>query len=55
MVYDESEIARIARVAFEAARGRRRHLTHVHKANVLEVSQLWCEVVDEVARRTTRT
>lgn len=50
MVYDEIEIGRIARVAFEAARGRRRHLTHVHKANVLEVSQLWVEVVDEVAR-----
>jgi len=43
-------VARIARVAFEAARGRRRHVTHVHKANVLEVSQLWCEVVEEVAR-----
>jgi 3-isopropylmalate dehydrogenase len=50
MVYDEVEVDRIARVAFEAARGRRRHLTHVHKANVLEVSQLWIEVVNEVAR-----
>jgi len=50
MVYDEHEVARIARVAFEAARGRRRHVTHVHKANVLEVSQLWMEVVEEVAR-----
>jgi len=50
MVYDESEIARIARVAFAAARGRRRQLTHVHKANVLEVSQLWVEVVEEVAK-----
>ena len=50
MVYDEHEIARITRVAFEAARGRRRHLTHVHKANVLEVSQLWMEVVEEVAK-----
>ncbi len=49
MVYDEREIARIARVAFEQARLRRRHVTHVHKANVLEVSQLWLEVVDEVA------
>lgn len=49
MVYDEVEVKRIARVAFEAARGRRRHVTHVHKANVLEVSQLWCEVVDELA------
>lgn len=50
MVYDEREIARITRVAFEAARRRRHHVTHVHKANVLEVSQLWVEVVDEVAR-----
>ncbi len=50
MVYDEHEIARIARVAFEAARRRRKHLTHVHKANVLEVSQLWIEVVEEVAK-----
>ncbi|HME70145.1 MAG TPA: 3-isopropylmalate dehydrogenase [Myxococcota bacterium] len=50
LVYDEVEIARIARVAFEAARARRRHVTHVHKANVLEVSQLWVEVVDEIAR-----
>ena len=49
MVYDESEIARIARVAFEAARGRRKHVTHVHKANVLETSQLWVQVVDEIA------
>jgi len=49
MVYSDAEIARITRVAFEAARGRRRHVTHVHKANVLEVSQLWMEVVEEVA------
>jgi 3-isopropylmalate dehydrogenase len=50
MVYDEVEIARIARTAFEAARLRRRHVTHVHKQNVLEVSQLWVEVVEEVAK-----
>jgi len=50
MVYDEFEVARIARVAFEQARLRRRHVTHVHKANVLEVSQLWMEVVEEVAQ-----
>jgi 3-isopropylmalate dehydrogenase len=48
MVYDEVEIARIARVAFDAARRRRGRVTHVHKANVLEVSQLWIEVVEEV-------
>jgi 3-isopropylmalate dehydrogenase len=50
LVYDEIEVTRIARVAFEAARTRRRHVTHVHKANVLEVSQLWVEVVNEVAK-----
>ena len=50
MVYDELEIARIGRVAFEAAMGRRKHLTHVHKANVLDVSQLWMEVIEEVAK-----
>jgi 3-isopropylmalate dehydrogenase len=50
LVYDEVEIERIAKVAFEAARGRRHHVTHVHKANVLETSQLWIEVVNEVAK-----
>ncbi len=50
MVYDEVEIARIARVAFKAAGLRRRELCHVHKANVLEVSQLWISVVEEVAK-----
>jgi 3-isopropylmalate dehydrogenase len=50
MVYDEVEIARITKVAFEAARRRKRLVTHVHKANVLEVSQLWVQVVNEVAR-----
>jgi 3-isopropylmalate dehydrogenase len=50
MVYDEDEIARITRVAFESARRRRRHVTHVHKANVLETSQLWMQVVEEVAK-----
>jgi 3-isopropylmalate dehydrogenase len=50
MVYDEDEVARIAHVAFEQARLRRRHVTHVHKANVLDVSQLWMDVVEEVAK-----
>jgi hypothetical protein len=50
LVYDEVEIARIARTAFDAARLRRKHVTHVHKANVLETSQLWVEVVNEVAK-----
>ena len=50
MVYDEAEVARIARVAFEAARSRRRLVTNIHKANVLEVCAFWNEVVVEVAR-----
>jgi 3-isopropylmalate dehydrogenase len=50
LVYDEVEIERISKVAFEAARGRRHHVTHVHKANVLETSQLWIEVVNEVGK-----
>ena len=48
--YSTFEIERIARVAFEAARLRRRLVTSVDKANVLEVSQLWRETVTEVAR-----
>jgi 3-isopropylmalate dehydrogenase len=50
MVYEDWEIARIARVAFETARRRRRRVTNIHKANVLEVCALWNEVVGEVAR-----
>src|SRR5439155_2131549 len=50
MTYSAPEIGRIARVAFEAARGRRRKVTSVDKANILEVSQLWREVVSETAR-----
>jgi 3-isopropylmalate dehydrogenase len=49
MRYSTDEVARIARVAFEAARRRRKHVTSVDKANVLEVSQLWRRVVTEVA------
>ncbi len=51
MVYDENEIARIATVAFESARRRRGLVTSVHKANVLEVSQLWTSVVEEVHKQ----
>jgi 3-isopropylmalate dehydrogenase len=50
MDYREYEISRIARVAFEAARGRRSKVHSVDKANVLESSRLWREVVHEVAR-----
>jgi 3-isopropylmalate dehydrogenase len=48
--YTVPEIERVARVAFEAARGRRKHVTSVDKANVLEVSQLWRETVTRVGR-----
>jgi 3-isopropylmalate dehydrogenase len=49
MVYTEDEIARIAIVAFDLACSRRRLLTSVDKANVLETSRLWRDVVTEVA------
>jgi 3-isopropylmalate dehydrogenase len=48
MRYNEVEVARIARVGFETAARRGRRLTSVDKANVLETSQLWREVVNEV-------
>jgi len=50
MTYTRAEIERVARVAFELARGRRRRVTSVDKSNVLETSQLWRRVVTEVAR-----
>jgi 3-isopropylmalate dehydrogenase len=49
MSYDEDEVARIARVGFETAMARSRKLCSVDKANVLETSQLWRDVVIEVA------
>ncbi len=49
MRYNEGEIERVARVAFDAAGKRRKKVTSVDKANVLEVSGLWREVVIEVA------
>ena len=49
MRYTRGEVARVARIAFELASKRRRKLTSVDKANVLEVSQLWRATVNEVA------
>lgn len=50
MVYTEMEIRRIAKVGFDLARGRRKKLLSVDKANVLEMTELWREVVTEVGR-----
>lgn len=49
MLYHRHEVERIARVAFDAARRRRKKVMSVDKANVLEVSQFWRKVVLEVA------
>ncbi len=49
MVYSEQEIDRIVRVGFELARGRKKRLISVDKANVLESSRLWRQVIVEVA------
>ena len=49
MSYDESEVRRIAHVAFKTAMGRDKRLCSVDKANVLETSQLWRDVVIEVS------
>jgi 3-isopropylmalate dehydrogenase len=49
MRYTRDEVIRVARVAFELASARRKKLTSVDKANVLEVSQLWRATVTELA------
>lgn len=49
-VYTEAEVERIAHVAFRAAQGRRKKVASVDKANVLETSRLWREVVTRVAQ-----
>jgi 3-isopropylmalate dehydrogenase len=50
MSYNEAEVRRIAHSAFQAARARRSKLCSVDKANVLETSQLWRDVVIEVSK-----
>ncbi|MFQ5445335.1 MAG: 3-isopropylmalate dehydrogenase [Saprospiraceae bacterium] len=50
MVYSKDEVRRIAAMAFEAARTRRKILHSVDKANVLEPSRLWREVVQDMAK-----
>jgi 3-isopropylmalate dehydrogenase len=51
LVYTTPEIERIARIAFQAAQRRRKHLTSVDKANVLVTSELWRRVVTEVGKK----
>ena len=48
LIYNEDEIARVANIAFEIARKRKNKVTSLDKANVLEVMQLWRDVVTEV-------
>jgi 3-isopropylmalate dehydrogenase len=50
MSYTREEVRRVARSAFEMARGRRKKVTSVDKFNVLETSQFWHAVVDETAK-----
>jgi 3-isopropylmalate dehydrogenase len=50
MTYSEKEIERVVRVAFDIARLRRKKLTSVDKANVLDCSRLWRKVVERVAK-----
>lgn len=50
MVYKESEVRRIAKVAFETAMKRRKKVCSVDKANVLDVSRFWREIVVDVAK-----
>ncbi|GAB2189441.1 3-isopropylmalate dehydrogenase [Sessilibacter sp. MAH1] len=49
-VYSESEIRRIAHVAFQAAQTRNKRVCSIDKANVLEVTVLWREIMEEVAK-----
>ena len=51
MIYRKSEIERIAHIAFKAAQGRRKQLTSIDKANVLENGVLWRKTVNEIAKQ----
>lgn len=51
MIYQRFEVERIAHKAFQAARTRRKKVTSVDKANVLESSRLWREVVQEIGKQ----
>ncbi|MEW6429098.1 MAG: 3-isopropylmalate dehydrogenase [Thermodesulfobacteriota bacterium] len=48
--YTREQVERIARLAFDEARGRGTQMTNVHKANVLATSRFWNEIVEEVAK-----
>ncbi|MEN2984517.1 MAG: 3-isopropylmalate dehydrogenase [Dictyoglomaceae bacterium] len=50
MIYSEKEVERIARVAFSIAQKRRKKVTSVDKANILETSRLWREVVEKISK-----
>ena len=50
MLYTQREIERIARVAFDTAMKRKKHVTSVDKANVLDTSRLWRKTVEEIAK-----
>ncbi len=50
MIYEDWEVERIAKIAFEIARQRNRRVTSVDKANVLDVSQMWRDKVIEISK-----